>query len=57
MLLPQLRSAEERFIRELNKADEKMFIDSPLRDWIDGVAIEHYDHHWPGLKTAVSRLE
>lgn len=57
MILPQLRAAEERFVSAVKKADEKLMIDSPLREWIDGVTIDHYDHHWPGLKAAVARID
>jgi hypothetical protein len=57
MLLPQLRTAEDRFLAAIKKVDDELLIDSPVREWIDGVAIEHYDHHWPGLKAAVSRLD
>jgi hypothetical protein len=57
MLLPQLRAAEDRFIAAVRKIDTALLIDSPAREWIDGVSIDHYDHHWPGLKAAVARLQ
>lgn len=56
MLLPQLRSAEDRFLAAVKKIDDSMLIDSPIREWIDGVSIDHYDHHWAGLKAAVARV-
>ncbi len=55
-LLPRLREAEERFIAAVRTTDPKGLIDSKLREWIETVGIEHYDHHWPGLKAAADRL-
>lgn len=55
MLLPQLRAAEGRLVEALKRVPEDVLIDSPARTWIDEAVIEHYDHHWPGLKAAVGR--
>lgn len=52
MLLPQLRSAEEKLVAAIRAVPEKLLIDSPARTWIDEAVLEHYDHHWPGLKSA-----
>ena len=56
MLLPQLRSAEERLLATLGRVDPKHLIgETDIREWID-VQIAHYQHHFPGLKEAAERL-
>ncbi len=55
MLLAQLRAAEERFLERLARIDPQHFTgQTPLRRWID-IHLEHYDHHWRGLKAAAER--
>ncbi len=56
MLLPQLRAAEDHFLAALKGVPNDLLIDSPVREWIDQVGVEHYDHHWPGLKAAAERM-
>ena len=56
MLLPQLRSAEERALAAVGRVSPELLIDGPVRDCIDEGLIDHYDHHWPGLKSALDRL-
>lgn len=56
MLLPQLRAAEEKLLTTLRGVKPELLIDSPVRTWIDEAAIEHYDHHWPGLQSAMRRV-
>jgi hypothetical protein len=57
MLLPQLRAAEERFLAALQSVpDHQLGGETPVRRWIDDGIVDHYDHHWPGLQAAVSRI-
>lgn len=56
MMLPQLRAAEEKLVAAIRAVPADLLIDSPVRTWIDQAAIEHYDHHWPGLKAATDRI-
>ena len=57
MLRPQLREAEERFLRAVAAVSPPgLSPDTPLREVIDAVGLTHYDHHWPGLRAAVGRL-
>jgi Protein of unknown function (DUF1706) len=57
MLLPQLRAAEEKLLSALQSVpNESLLVDSPHRDLIDQGIIAHYDHHWPGLQSAASRI-
>ena len=56
MLLPQLRSAEERVLQVLNAVDPKHLIgETPLREYLDAALIEHYDHHGKALDAVVQR--
>lgn len=56
MLLPQLRTAEERLLDTLGQMPaEKLVGETPLREWVE-LQPDHYDHHWPGLKRAVESL-
>jgi hypothetical protein len=57
MLLPQLRAAEEGLLEAVRRLPPAGLLDSPARAWIDLAVLEHYDHHWPGLKGAAARLE
>lgn len=58
MLVPQLRAAEDRLLAELKSVPESHFIgETPVREWIDEGVIGHYDHHWPGLKSAADRID
>lgn len=55
MLLPQLRSAEDRLLNNIRNLDPQSLIgETPMRDWLD-IHLGHYDHHWPGLKAAADR--
>jgi hypothetical protein len=56
MLLPQLRAAEERLQAAIRAAPPDQLVDTPLREWIDEAGVRHYDHHWPGLRTAAERV-
>ena len=57
MLLPQLRSAEERLLQVLGAVDPAQLIgDTPLREYVNEALIEHYDHHFKSLEAAVGRL-
>ncbi len=56
MLLPQLRAAEEKFLSALSRVEPKLLVgETPVRMWIN-IYLEHYDHHWTGLKAAMERL-
>lgn len=56
MLMPQLRSAEEKLLSAISRLDPKQLVgDTPLRTWID-IHLEHYMKHWPGLKSATEQL-
>jgi|ERR1043166_5316334 hypothetical protein len=57
MLLPQLRSAENQALAAVGRVSPEHLIDGSVRDCIDEGLIEHYDHHWPGLKSALERLD
>ncbi len=55
MLIPQLRTAEEKFLAALGRAEPKLLVgETPLRLWIN-IHLEHYDKHWAGLKGALER--
>lgn len=54
MLLPQLRQSEERLATAIRAVPSPLLIDSPVRTWIDETVLEHYDHHWPGLRDATA---
>jgi len=57
MLLPQLRAAEDRFLAALNRVDPaKLVGETPVRECISFMLLEHYDHHWPGLEAAAKRV-
>ena len=57
MLLPQLRSAEERVLQVLSAVDPAQLVgDTPLREFVNEALIEHYDHHAKALAEAVARL-
>ncbi len=57
MLLPKLRGAEERFLAAVRSVKPELLRDdTPVREWIDGVGIKHYDTHWRGLEEALERL-
>jgi len=57
MLLPQLRSAEERVLQVLGAVDPQHLIgETPLREYVDAALIEHYDHHGRALDAAVRRI-
>jgi len=57
MILPQLREAEERFLAAVKSVEPKLLADdTPVRQWIDGVGIDHYDAHKQDLQAAVERL-
>jgi DinB superfamily len=50
MLLPQLRAAEETWLKQVRAVDPQLLIgETPIRDWFD-THLDHYDHHWPSLK-------
>ncbi|MBX3395882.1 MAG: hypothetical protein KF841_10995 [Phycisphaerae bacterium] len=56
MLMPQLRSAEEKLLQAVSRLDSKQLVgDTPLRAWID-IHLDHYTKHWPGLKSATEQL-
>ena len=56
MILPQLRTAEERLLQAVARLEPKQLIgETPLRAWID-IHLDHYEKHWPGLKAAADRL-
>jgi len=57
MLLPQLRQAEENVLAALRTVRENQLLgDTPVREHIDKCLIDHYDHHWPGLRAACENL-
>lgn len=52
MLLPQLRAAEDRLLTNVRNLDPQLLVgDTPMRAWLD-THLDHYDHHWPSLKSA-----
>ena len=53
MLLPQLRASEQQVTAAIRAVPPALLIDSPVRSWIDDALMDHYDHHWPGLRDAV----
>jgi hypothetical protein len=57
MLLPQLRAAEDKALAVIGRVSHDLLIDGATRECIDEGLIEHYDHHWPGLKSALDRLD
>ena len=57
VLRQQLREAEERLLRAVSSVPPHLLRnETPVRQAVDGFAIAHYEHHWPGLRTAVARL-
>lgn len=55
MLLPQLRAAEERLLTCVHGIDPALLIgETPIREWLD-THLDHYDHHWPSLKSVADR--
>lgn len=56
MLLSQLRRAEEALVRAVSAVAPSLLLDdTPARRAVDAFGMEHYDHHWPGLRDAAER--
>jgi hypothetical protein len=57
MLRPPLREAEERFLRAVAAVPPLLLRnETPVREAIDAFGLDHYEHHWPGLRAASQRL-
>ncbi|HVP12142.1 MAG TPA: ClbS/DfsB family four-helix bundle protein [Phycisphaerae bacterium] len=58
MLWGQLRAAEERLLTAIRKLDLKLVMDdTPVRQAIEQIGVEHYDAHWRGLRQALEDLD
>ncbi|MFH1420143.1 MAG: maleylpyruvate isomerase N-terminal domain-containing protein [Planctomycetota bacterium] len=54
MLLPRLRAAEDGFLAAVRAVEPKLLADdTPVRQWVEGIGVEHYDAHRQSLEEAV----
>ena len=58
MLSSQLRAAEDRVLAAVRAVDMNLLMDdTPVRQAIEQMGIQHYETHWPGLHEAIQDLD